>query len=420
MEKKIKVLWFTNTPSLAEKETNNKIFGGGWIMSLEAAIKKYVDNVLLYVVFEGKNDKSFEYDGTKYFSVKGVKTNVLQRKFFLSRKESKNDAYQLPKYLKIIEEVKPDVIHVHGSEKNFGLVSSHVQIPVVISIQGLLTVYKHKYFGGIYDAQIKKSNIPRFVINQHLSYVIRSKRELKMIESTNYFFGRTFWDRNIVHMINPQSRYYLINEIMREKFYSLNWKFNRNETGPIILVSTMRDNVYKGFETILFVSRILKDRGVLFRWKIAGVTKDNYLVKMFRKEFQKVEEHINLLGSLDEEGLSKHLCDSDMYIQASRIENSPNGLVEAMLIGMPCIATYVGGTGSLITHYKDGILVQDGDAWIMAGVIKELINNKELAFELAKNAKNTAQKRNNSRKVALQIHSAYQNIIEHFNNQSST
>ncbi len=99
----------------------------------------------------------------------------------------------------------------------------------------------------------------------------------------------------------------------------------------------MRDNVYKGFEMILFVSKILKDRGVHFNWKIAGVSKDNYLVKMFSENFHAVQDHIDLLGSVEEEELSILLCNSDMYIQTSRIENSPNGLVEAMLIGMPCV-----------------------------------------------------------------------------------
>ncbi len=417
MTKQIKILWFTNTPSLSENKTSKHVVGGGWIMSLEAAIKKYIENVALYVVFEGGKEDTFIYEGTTYFSVNKARTNVFQRKFLLSKKERKNDAYQIPKFLKIIEEVKPDVIHVHGSEKNFGLVASYVRIPVVMSIQGLLTVYRYKYFSGIYEDNLKKKSIPRFVYNQYVSYCIRSKRELKMIESIKYFFGRTFWDRNIVKLISPQSKYYLINRIIRDKFYTVNWKCSRNESEPIILVSTMRDNIYKGFETILFTARILKERGIDFYWKIAGISKDNFLIKMFKDDFRKVQANIKLLGKLNEEELSKLLCNSDVYIQASRIENSPNGLAEAMLIGMPCVASFVGGTGTYISHYKDGILVQDGDAWIMAGVIKELIDNKELAFQLARNAKNTAKKRNNSKDVALQIFSAYLDIIDHYHHK---
>lgn len=43
----------------------------------------------------------------------------------------------------------PDVIHIHGTEDNFGLVQRFVKIPVLISIQGLLTVYTTKFYTGI-------------------------------------------------------------------------------------------------------------------------------------------------------------------------------------------------------------------------------------------------------------------------------
>lgn len=40
----------------------------------------------------------------------------------------------------------------------------------------------------------------------------------------------------------------------------------------------------------------------------------------------------------------------------SHIENSPNNLCEAMILGMPCIATDAGGTSTLLSNMKDGLL----------------------------------------------------------------
>ena len=57
---------------------------------------------------------------------------------------------------------------------------------------------------------------------------------------------------------------------------------------------------------------------------------------------------------------------SDLYVSASHIENSPNSVAEAQLIGMPCIATGVGGTATYIEHNISGIIVPPGDPYALA------------------------------------------------------
>jgi glycosyltransferase involved in cell wall biosynthesis len=95
----------------------------------------------------------------------------------------------------------------------------------------------------------------------------------------------------------------------------------------------------------------------------------------------------------------------------SHIENSPNNLCEAMLIGMPCISTFAGGAGSLITDKFDGILIQDGDPYAMAGAILELYNDKEKAILLGQNARETALKRHDKDTVINDIIYNYNKII---------
>jgi hypothetical protein len=51
--------------------------------------------------------------------------------------------------MKIINEVKPNLIHVHGSEFSFGLIQKFTNIPTVLSLQGIVTVYRYKFFSKI-------------------------------------------------------------------------------------------------------------------------------------------------------------------------------------------------------------------------------------------------------------------------------
>ncbi len=411
----IKVLWFTNTPSLAISKLNKTIFGGGWIMSLEKAIKENAENVKVSVVFNSDEDKEYEIDGAKYYSVSSLDVNRIKKKLFIKKYEHDNDEYQLKKYLKIIEDAKPDVIHIHGSEKNYGLISKYVDIPVVMSIQGLLSVYQYKFFSGIDVVRQAKIKIPGKLYKYYESYKLRGSRELKMIGDIDYFFGRTFWDKAITRLISPRSQYFVVNRVIRDHFYNIKWKGIRDNTKPIRIVTTIRDNVYKGFETVLESARILKEKKIKFEWKIAGSSNKSFLINMYANEFNEVKDCVELVGSLNEKDLSSLLCESDMYVQSSRIENSPNGLAEAMLIGMPCIATNVGGTGSYISQYKDGILIQDGDPWIMASTIYELISNEELALNLGANATITAKERHDPNNVVQAISAAYREIVDHYN-----
>ncbi len=413
----MKILWFTNTPSLGEERLKqNKLHGGGWIKSLEQAIKEHEGNDRLSVVYGGGDeDESFTHNGTDYYIVGKMRISKLKNKFANAIAVKENDDYQIKKYLKIIEKVKPDVIHIHGSENNYGLISKHVNLPIVMSIQGLLSVYQYKFFSGLNILDHRKSDIPASAFRLYYSYKRNSARELEMMKNINYFFGRTFWDKNITRLINSNSKYFLINRVIRQVFYHEQWKKERDTSKPIVLITTMRDNFYKGIETILKASLFLKNQNVPFVWNLIGINENSRFLKLFKKEYDDVKDCLKILGSVYEEGMLPLMQSSDVYVQTSHIENSPNGLAEAMLIGMPCIATYVGGTGSYIKQYHDGILIQDGDAWMMAATIFELFNNKELAVRLGQNAMITAHDRHNPQKIVQAILSAYQAIIEDFN-----
>ena len=105
------------------------------------------------------------------------------------------------------------------------------------------------------------------------------------------------------------------------------------------------------------------------------------------------------------------MTESSCFVQVSHIENSPNSLCEAMLLGLPIIATYAGGTASLIKDSEEGILIQDGDPYVMAGAIMELMSNKENAIRMANNAHRTACDRHNPQKIVKALLDTYIHII---------
>src|SRR5450432_1491649 len=134
----MKVLWFTNTPSLAASHLNLRTFGGGWIEALEEKIKD-VENIELAVAFnhgEGKIDR-FTEGVTTYYTIPDTRKKVdkfIDRYFNLL-----SDGPLIERCLEIIDDFRPDIITVFGTEKGFGLINDKITIPVVVHLQGILT-----------------------------------------------------------------------------------------------------------------------------------------------------------------------------------------------------------------------------------------------------------------------------------------
>ena len=105
--------------------------------------------------------------------------------------------------VKVINDFKPDIIHIFGSEKSFGLVSLHTNIPVIIHIQGILNPCLNAY----YPPSISKTDIiiknllnPFKLINYLRVYSFFKHdtcRESIILRNCKYFIGRTEWDKNI-------------------------------------------------------------------------------------------------------------------------------------------------------------------------------------------------------------------------------
>ena len=47
---------------------------------------------------------------------------------------------------------------------------------------------------------------------------------------------------------------------------------------------------------------------------------------------------------------------ANVFVMPSSIENHSSTLIEAMIVGVPCVASDVGGISELITHGKTGFL----------------------------------------------------------------
>ena len=123
------------------------------------------------------------------------------------------------------------------------------------------------------------------------------------------------------------------------------------------------------------------------------------------------ERGIRLVGRQAADEVARRLLENDLYVHPSWIDNSPNGVAEAMAIGMPIVSTNVGGIPSLVGDAQQGLLVPPGDPWAMAGAIRRLADDPELADRLAAGARETAARRHDPASVAETLVGIYRQIL---------
>jgi glycosyltransferase involved in cell wall biosynthesis len=319
----------------------------------------------------------------------------------------------------VISDFEPDIIQIFGSENPFGLIVTQQNRNVIIHIQGYLMVWQTKWFTGISKLQqfryasIKDLLLMRGSYNDYFTFRKRAKREAIILSNCKYFMGRTTFDKRIASLISPNSKYFHCEEFIRKDFFEKRWDFPLNN--EVTCVSILKATSYKGIDLIVEVLLILKKYSTLpFKFIICGVSENEEIVKIIKKKYKKEFNLINIkfLGKLSAEDLVIQLCNSNFYIHPSYIENSPNSVCEAMLLGMPVISTNVGGINSLINDKTDGLLVQEGEPYSMAASIVELINDYEFAKLLGKNARERAFNRHNPDMIVHQLIDSYKTMSQ--------
>ena len=78
-------------------------------------------------------------------------------------------------------------------------------------------------------------------------------------------------------------------------------------------------------------------------------------------------------GPLSAPQMKERMLKSNAFVLPSSIENSPNSLGEAMLLGVPCIASNVGGVADMLTPNLEGYLYPFDEYYKLAYYLMEIL-----------------------------------------------
>ena len=401
-------------------DVNGKFFypGGNWISSLKGL---FIDdaNIELGIVFWGDEDLSFkDANGTKYYQL-GKSKNSKFVNYYKNWRHEIGSEQQVEKLLLPIQDFAPDIIHVFGTETILGEIVKHTNVPVVIHLQGIINPCLNAwFFPGFKEFTFLKSlNWVYFAkgvgfFHDFYRFKKMARRELGIFNVCPNFIGRTHWDKAITKLYAPQANYYHCDEIIRDGFYKAKWEMPKNS--KFIIASTINENIYKGLDLILKTAILLKQNTNLdFEWNIYGIQPDSEYAKFIKnligKNFDK--NNVILKGVTLENELLQGLLNSNLFVHTSYIDNSPNTVCEAQLIGLPVISTNVGGISTLIEDQVNGFLVPSNEPHILASTIFDLYVNLDKLNFVSQNSYRAAHKRHNRLAVKDNLMKIYSSVM---------
>ena len=306
-------------------------------------------------------------------------------------------------FVAIIKDFRPDMIHIFGTEfphtravtesiRKYGENLRFSSDRVLIGMQGVMGELAEHYLDGI-DPGIVRRNTLRDILRydgleaQKLKFSIRSQNEIIALMSAGHITGRTSFDRGYTEKWAKKAKYHFMNESLRSEFYEGRWEYECAKAHTVFLCQA--NYPIKGMHYVLKALPALIAKYPDIKIRVAGdsitsrkTLKDKlklsgygkYLLgleKMIQKETG-VAPDITYLGKLTTEDMRREYLSAGLFLCPSTMENSPNSLGEAMLLGMPCVAANVGGIPDIIKDGEEGILYEGGNIEALENAIEEM------------------------------------------------
>lgn len=417
----MKVLWTVN---LIPAEVSVKLgmtaeVLGGWVESMAEQLRKNSD-IELGIVCKCENDISFveTINGITYFSLYYTPSTSL------AELEEKCD--------KIVSDFKPDIINIEGTEflhaRAMQLTAKKHGIPAVVSLQGILNG-QYAYQCGqlpIDDMMFSKSLTEVFAAwIMHLRktkwYKPRMKSEKEIIENADFILGRTTWDRAHSYAINPNAKYYPCSRVLRAPFYEEKWSIEKAERHSIYVGNGY--HALKGLHFVVMALPYLVREYPDVKVYVAGYKpyaendKRSFIKKGYAAYLKKlifdlgVQNHIEFTGPLKARQVAEKLSKVNAYVLCSAVENSPNTLGEAMMVGTPCVAAYVGGVADMADDGKEALFFRNDDPKLLAWNLKRVFDDDALALSLSEAGKKRAIITHDPERNAQMLIDAYTDIL---------
>lgn len=436
----MRVLWVCNImlPLVAEKLHMESNVKEGWITGILSRLIKEgkMSDITLGIAFPA-NDNLGRFHDVYVFNEMPVDC------FGFYEDMNRLEQYQPDvehRMEEIMNQFNPDIVHVFGTEYPHALAAARVcpdPEKLLVGIQGVISIYANGYLADlpkeVYESATFRDRLKKdSILQQQEKYRKRGEMEIKTTRIAGNITGRTEFDRNFALEVNEDAVYHPMNETMRPCFYEGSWNLETCHKHQIFV--SQADYPIKGFHYLLEAmpkilkefpdarikvsgNNILRGKSLSGRIKVSAYAK--YLEKLIERNH--LQDKITFLGKISAEEMKQQYLECHAFVCPSVLENSPNSVAEAMLLGTPVVAARVGGIPSMITDRREGLLYTGNNVEELADTIIELWKDESvlpLSGRLAKAAVVRARAAHDPETNFNRLKEIYRDIIKRKENLS--
>jgi glycosyltransferase involved in cell wall biosynthesis len=290
---------------------------------------------------------------------------------------------------KKLREIRPDIVHGQGTERDCALSAVFSGFPNVLTIHGNMRLV----------AKIERARPFSFWWNAARLETFAIPRSLGVVCITNY-------TREAV--ANLAKKTWVVPNAVDASFFDVQPQINL-EKPPIILcvgAICVRKNQ---IEFIRALDPLAAKRKFQIVFLGAAPREDSYCREFFELAAARPWcRHFDFVGR---EELKSHLRGTTLLALPSLEDNCPMAVLEAAAANVPVLAAKVGGVPDLIEDGKTGLFCDPLDAASMRGAVEKLLAQTEFASALAKEAKRRAKERFHPLVVARRHLEIYREVL---------
>lgn len=388
----MKILWLVNIvmPELAVHLNRNPSVFGGWLTGAMQAVRANGHELVICTTETNSQAAGrYEINGVTYYLTQRAGIEAMQQDFQA-----------------ILQQEQPDVVHLYGTEfeHSYALARETSPDKLLVTVQGSLQYYKDAAFAGLPEKVCRDSLLHKAlralhkggqsIALQKLSFTQRAEFECKTLRHAKYIHGGSLWGNAAARSINPDCVTFDCGLILRNNFYTEDrWSLERCTPHSIYALLTYP---IKGFHKLLEAMPMILHRfpdakiyavgNKLQQRNYTGIKKSimnhapdyQWLIQNQINSLGLVE-HIKFLGYLDEAQVKEQLLRSHVFVSPSAIENQSTALGEAMILGVPSVASCVGAMQEMIDHGRDGFLYPFDAPYLLADNICRIFEDRDLA-----------------------------------------
>lgn len=407
------------TPAWIRARKGIKFVNEGWIESLIKLLTGQKD-VCLGVSYPQQDEQQIVFDEDNGICAYGYYSDA--KMTFEYQPAIRTQAKE------IVEHFQPDVIHLMGSEFPHskavfdGCADVGKDDRVVLSIQGLVSYYSTHYLLGIPHKYTLGHSIIEMRFGGSLkaeqkSYEYRGEYEVQLIRNLKYIIGRSEWDKACAKMLNPQIHYYVNQENLRSSFYESR-KWNLDDCEKYSIFVSQGTYTIKGLHFMLQALAIINKTYPDVKLYVGGNcpvhpvkwkrnSYGNYLASLIADN--DLSNNIIFCGAMPEDKMREQYLQSHVFVCPSLVENSSNSIGEAMLLGMPVVASFVGGNDTMVAE-GEGLLYPVDAVYMLAWQVMKVFKDPELAVKMGQKAMAHAQERHDREKNVAELIEIYSMI----------